>query len=102
PMSFDAEMLFDLFQFSSERLRERQRNAFLKKAISINEITKKKHSFEMLKEAFLKGFTKSLDIKTEPIEFTNEQWKYITHLADTKYRTREWNERLKKQGVDKQ
>lgn len=96
PMSFNSEMLFDLFQFSSERLKERQRNSFLKKAISINDLTNKKHTFQMLKEAFLKGFKKSLDINTEPITLTTEQWQYITHLADTKYRTKEWNERLNK------
>lgn len=99
PMSFDSEMLFDLFKFSTERLRERQRNSFVKKAISINDITGKKHTYEMLKDAFLKGFTKSLDIQVEPMKLTNEDWQYIHFLAETKYKTNEWNlERGKKAG----
>lgn len=96
PISFDSEMLFDLFKFSSERLKERQRSAFLKKAISINDITKKTHTYNMLKEAFLKGFQKSLNIQLEPLELNEEQLQYVTYLVNTKYRTREWNENLRK------
>ena len=91
PLSFDAEMLFDLFKFSSDRLRERQRKSFLNKAISINDITKEDHTYESIKDAFLFGFKKSLNIKTEPLQLTEEQWKYIHNLADTKYRTDDWN-----------
>ncbi|WP_372442934.1 lipoate--protein ligase family protein [Pseudogracilibacillus auburnensis] len=96
PMSFDAKMLFDLFNFSSEKIRERQRAAFEKKAISINKITEKKHTYQMVKEAFLTGFQSCLQIELEPLVLTEEQWKYITHLTETKYRTKEWNLRLKK------
>lgn len=91
PLSFDAEMLFDLFKFPSEKLRERKRNAFLKKAISINDITETKHTYDSVKKAFLAGFQKSLNIRTEPMELSDEQWKYIHYLADTKYRTDSWN-----------
>ena len=96
PMSFDINMLFDLFKFPSERVKERQMMAFEKKAISINDITKKVHTYDMLAEAFLQGFQKSLNVKTEPLEFTEEQWKYIHYLAETKYRTKEWNLKLNK------
>src|SRR5690625_1808905 len=65
PMSFDSEMLFDLFKFSSERLRKRQRTSFINKAISINDITEEKHTYSMLKDAFLQGFQKALHIQTE-------------------------------------
>lgn len=92
PMSFDSEMLFDLFNFSSEARRERQRKAFEKKAISINDITGKIHTYDMLKDAFLKGFLESLNIQVESMELTKEDWQYINHLAETKYKTKEWNE----------
>lgn len=91
PLSFDADMLFDLFKFSSEKFRERKRKAFVQKAISINDITETKHTYDSVKEAFLAGFEKSLNIRTEPMELTDEQWKYIHYLADTKYRTDSWN-----------
>ncbi len=96
PMSFDSHMLFDLFKFSSERLRERQRNSFEKKAISINDIKKEKHTYSMLKEAFLKGFQKSLDLQLEPMELTDDDWHYIRNLTETKYQTKEWNEHRRK------
>lgn len=91
PLSFDADMLFDLFKFSSEKFRERKRKAFVQKAISINDITETKHTYDSVKEAFLAGFKKSLNIRTETMELTEEQWKYIHYLADTKYRTDSWN-----------
>lgn len=91
PMSFDDKMLFDLFAFSTDRSRERQREKFVQKAISINEITKKKHSYAMLRDAFLRGFQKGLDITTETFTLSKEQWDYIHFLADTKYRTDAWN-----------
>lgn len=91
PLSFDADMLFDLFKFSSEKFRERKRKAFVQKAISINDITETKHTYDSVKEAFLAGFKKSLNIRTETMELTDEQWKYIHYLADTKYRTDSWN-----------
>lgn len=91
PMSFDLDMLFDLFAFPSERVKERQKTAFKQKATSINDITNKTHTYDMLYDAFLQGFEKSLNIKTTPLQLTEAQWEYIHHLADTKYRTDEWN-----------
>lgn len=91
PMSFDAHMLFDLFNFSTENNRKRQREAFVHKAVSINELTNKKHSFDMLKDAFLEGFKKGLNISLEPIVLSTDQWVEINELAEQKYRTEEWN-----------
>lgn len=85
PMSMDDRMLFDLFKFSNERFRERQRESFKKKAIAINEITNKKHSYNMLKDAFLEGFMKGLNITVKPFELTKEQWDEINQLAEEKY-----------------
>src|SRR5699024_9493312 len=62
PLSFQVHMLFDLFHFPSERVRERQKQAFLNKAISINDITKCNHTYEQVSDAFLAGFQKGLNI----------------------------------------
>lgn len=100
PMSFDYDMLFDLFLFSSDRLRERQRNAFKKKAISINDATGKTFTYNELKDAFLLGFKRALNIETTPLHLTDDDWKYIDFLRDKKYATKEWNEhRTKKRSV---
>lgn len=95
PMSIDAKMLFDLFRFSNENIRMRQREKFMNKAISINEITNKKHTFEELTVAFYKGFEQSLDITLEEIQLNREQWEYIHHLRTTKYITDTWNHPVK-------
>ena len=85
PMSIDENMLFDLFLFPSERVKERQRNAFSDKAIAINQITDKKHTYAMLTEAFYHGFQTGLDVEFKPLTLTNEQWDEVNHLAKTKY-----------------
>lgn len=95
PMSFNVDMLFDLFKFSSERAREKQKAKFKEKAVSINDITGKKHTYAMLKDAFLKGFEKGLNIETKPFSLSKEQWDYVHYLTETKYRSKAWNEERK-------
>ncbi|MFP3490406.1 octanoyltransferase, partial [Staphylococcus sp. SIMBA_130] len=58
PMSMDTEMLFDLFLFSSGRIRERSRAAFSKKAVTLNQLTNREHHYDMLTQAFKEGFKK--------------------------------------------
>src|SRR5690625_551677 len=80
PLSFEVDMLFDLFQFPSERVRQRQKERFIDKAICINDITKKEHTYETVSQAFLNGFEKGLQIKTEPFSLNKKQWDYIHYL----------------------
>lgn len=91
PRRFDVDMLFDMFQFSSEEKRARQREKFREKAISIYDVTKKDYTYEQLRDAFIEGFTSSLDIQLETMTLTATDWEFIHELADTKYRTDEWN-----------
>lgn len=95
PLSFNHNMLFDLFAFSSEKVRERQKSAFLNKAISINDVSSDKKTYDDLKAAFYNGFKEKLDVEFEPLELTSDQWKEINALADSKYRTDTWNLNLK-------
>lgn len=85
PMSMDEDMLFDLFVYPSERVRQRQQAAFKKKAITINQITNKKHSFEELKHAFFAGFQIGLNISLEPYSLSPTQWQEVEQLAKAKY-----------------
>lgn len=98
PMTFNTEMLFDLFKFSSERLRERQRRSFEKKAIAINSITKKIHTYDSLKKAFLAGFQNKLNITLEPMSLSVDQMEFIQSLAEKKYRNNYWNLNKNKRG----
>lgn len=99
PMTMDENMLFDLFKFKSERGRARQRESFSKKAVSIEDITGKPHTYDMLKGAFLEGFKTGLDIEVKPFELTASQWAEVNELASTKYRNDEWNLRRFKERV---
>lgn len=96
PMSFHADMLFDLFQFSSEERRQRQRDKFIDKATSIHALTDDLHTYDSLVPVFLEGFKKSLEIETKEIVLTTEQWEFIEHLRSSKYATEEWNKREKR------
>lgn len=91
PFRFNEKMLFDLFKFSSEQHRQRQRERFSQKAISIDDITNKKHDYETVRHAFHEGFKKALRIQTQPFTLSAEQWDYIHYLAETKYRSVTWN-----------
>lgn len=89
PMSINEKMLFDLFRFPSEQVRERKRHAFSTKAIAINQITNKKYTYELLVDAFYKGFQTGLDVQFKPIELTNAQWDEVHQLAEEKYATKQ-------------
>lgn len=95
PMSFDITMLFDLFRFPSEKVRKRQKERFIEKAVSINDITGEKHNYNSVRKAFLNGFETGLNINTEPFTLSEKQWDYVHYLAQTKYRSKAWNEERK-------
>ena len=100
PMSIDEIMLFELFKFSKDSIRDRQRKSFSNKATTINEITQQKHTYEMLTRAFLEGFKTGIDIQLQPFELTEDQWLEVRELADTKYRTDQWNLNRNKERVN--
>lgn len=99
PISFDIDMLFDLFKFSSEAERESKRQSFYQKATSIKEVTGRSYTYETLKEVFLKGFQKKLNVKIKPIKLSDNQWQYIDYLAESKYRTKLWNKARSQRSV---
>src|SRR5699024_524251 len=85
PMNINEEMLFDLFLFPSERMREKKRTSFCEKAIAINQITNQRHTYDMLVDAFYHGFQTGLDVKFKPMTLTDAQWDEINQLAKNKY-----------------
>lgn len=96
PMSMNADMLFDLFKFSDEETRARKREAFSQKAISINDTAKNVITYEDVEMAFKIGFEEALNLRLEPMELTEEQWKEVEELAESKYRSDDWNLNIRK------
>lgn len=90
-LDWDVDMLFDVLQFSSERLKERMKAAFLDKAVAINQLGTKKVSLEEAKEAFFQGFADGLHIELIPGELTAEEQELAERLAEEKYSSQEWN-----------
>src|SRR5690625_2864071 len=91
PISYDTNMLFDLFQFSNERLRNIQQERFLQKATSIHEQIKDTLEYDDLVPIFLEGFKERLHIETEPFELNDALWEDVIQLRDTKYLMNTWN-----------
>src|SRR5699024_5087648 len=87
PLKFNTEMLFDLFYFSNNEIRNKQRLKFIDKPVSINDIEDKKQTYETILPAFLKGFQNSLHISTEEMALDKAQGDFIEHLRPTEYAT---------------
>lgn len=91
PHSMNKTMLFDLFRFPSEEIRERKRAAFDTKATTIRQETNRSISMSTMKDAFKQGFETGVDIKLSPFELTNQQWEEVYQLAADKYSNHDWN-----------
>lgn len=91
PFSMNDQLLFDLFNFSSDRARDRQRKSFADKAITMNEASGRIITYDMAAQAFEQGFKQALHLTLKPMELTKEQWEVVEKLAETKYRSDDWN-----------
>lgn len=91
PISLDENMLFDLFKFPNDKVRDRMQKSFRNKAVSINEISDRDISMNEVRKAFKNGFEKGLQIELEPYHLTDSELKYVQALAEEKYNSDKWN-----------
>ncbi|WP_412097975.1 biotin/lipoate A/B protein ligase family protein [Halobacillus litoralis] len=91
PIDVDDVKLFDMFLYKNERIKERARKAFGDKAVAINQILDTPVDYEQTKNAFKRGFEKGLEINLEPFELSQAQWDEVEKIADTRYRSDDWN-----------
>lgn len=91
PLIVDNVKLYDMFIYPNEKVKERARRAFGDKAIAINDLTEKAVSFDQAKQAFKQGFEKGLNIKLESFTPPEEMMDEVYTLAESKYRSDEWN-----------
>lgn len=100
PISMDTDVLFDLFEYSSDKIRQRAKEKFAERAITIEEVLKREVPVEEVKDAFYEGFRSGLGIELQPFELTSEQLEEVQNLADTRYSTDAWTyKREKAEGV---
>lgn len=90
-LDLDEDLLFDLFKYPNERVKERLQRNFKTKAVAINELSERTITYEEAKEAFRKGFEDGLQIALEPYVLNQEELEYVQQIAQQKYECDEWN-----------
>lgn len=90
-LEIDEEKLFDLFQYRSDRLRERMQRAFSQKAVAINALRKEPVTLDEASRAFKQGFEKGLGIQLVPYQLSESEEKEVQLLAKSRYESDEWN-----------
>ncbi len=91
PIEIDSVKLFDLFSYPSLDVKQRAREAFKDKAISLNAAAGKEFDFDRVKAAFKKGFEKGLGVELEPLALSDKQLMEVSQLAETKYKNFDWS-----------
>ena len=90
-LDLDVELLFELFQFSHERLKERLKKQFVHKAVAINQLLDKPVTVEVISPIFKQGFATALNLELVTDSLTEEEWELAQQLAREKYGCDEWN-----------
>ncbi len=95
PLEMDADALFELLRFPSEPVKERQKQAFIRKAVSINQLLEAKEKetvgIEKVERAFLDGFAGGLDISFVLSGLTAYEEELASRLVKEKYGSPSWN-----------
>ncbi|EGQ4132355.1 lipoate--protein ligase family protein [Staphylococcus pseudintermedius] len=82
----DIVDLFDMFIFKNERLKAKMKEAFVEKAVAINDLSNETITLAQMEVAFKEGFKKALDIEFKPLELTVAQQDEVKALEE-KYRS---------------
>ncbi|EGQ3765067.1 octanoyltransferase [Staphylococcus pseudintermedius] len=82
----DIDDLFDMFIFKNERLKAKMKEAFVEKAVTINDLSNETITLAQMEVAFKEGFKKALDIEFKPLELTVAQQDEVKALEE-KYRS---------------
>jgi lipoate-protein ligase A len=90
-LDLDEDMLFDLFNYSNDRVKERMQRAFKNKAVATNTLRVKPVTIDEAKTAFKAGFEKGLNIELESYELNKEELEFVEKIAKEKYESEEWN-----------
>ncbi|MBZ8175786.1 lipoate--protein ligase family protein [Staphylococcus delphini] len=82
----DIDDLFDMFIFKNDRLKAKMKEAFVEKAVAINDLSDETITLAQMEVAFKEGFKKALDIEFKPLELTVAQQEEVKALEE-KYRS---------------
>ncbi|GLI07958.1 octanoyltransferase LipM [Paenibacillus tyrfis] len=94
-LDLDADQLFRLLRFKNERIMERMKQQFLRKAVAINDLLRSvgqpPAGLAQTEEAFLAGMAEGLGVKLVQGELTSYEQELAERLAEEKYGNAEWN-----------
>ncbi|WP_107725290.1 lipoate--protein ligase family protein [Desmospora activa] len=90
-LDLDVDLLFDVLQFPSDRVRERMKRGFLQKAVAINQLRPDPVTYEKAVDAFTTGFAKGMNIQLIPGELSARELDLAHQLAASRYGREEWN-----------
>lgn len=94
-LDMDVELLFELLQFRTERLRDRLRASFAEKAAAINELRGARGlprvDAAAAEEAFAAGWAEALGVSLAPGALSPAEAAETARLAAEKYGAAEWN-----------
>lgn len=88
----DIDKLFDLFIFKHDRLKAKMKEAFVDKAVAINDISEQHITLNEMEKAFEDGFKKGLQIEFKPLTLTDAQLEEVKALEE-KFRSDDWTYR---------
>lgn len=84
----DIDELFDMFIFKNDRLKAKMKEAFVEKAVAINDISDTHITLSEMEKAF-EGFKTGLNIEFKPLELSEQQLAEVKELEE-KYRSDDW------------
>ncbi|MEK8130500.1 biotin/lipoate A/B protein ligase family protein [Paenibacillus filicis] len=94
-LDLDADALFDLLLFNSDRIKDRMKQQFLRKAIAINDLLRsvgrEPVGLAEVVSAFEAGIAEGLNIRLVPGELTDYERELADKLVEEKYGNAEWN-----------
>ncbi|MGX0828471.1 lipoyl(octanoyl) transferase [Staphylococcus capitis] len=85
----DIDELFDMFIFKNDRLKAKMKEAFVEKAVAINDISDTHITVSEMEKAFEEGFKTGLNIEFKPLELSEQQLAEVKELEE-KYRSDDW------------
>jgi lipoate-protein ligase A len=90
-LDIDEDLLFSLFKYPNDRLKERMQRNFKNKAVAINAIRETPVTIDEAIKAFRKGFEKGLQIELVPFTLSGAEKHEVDRIAKEKYESDDWN-----------
>lgn len=88
-LDIDVDHLFDMFNYTNQRFKEKMKSEFKEKAVAINDISASHFTVDDLYPAFKDGFEAGLNVETEELQLSEADYDEIESLIE-KYKSEEW------------